>query len=336
MFIQSKKKRKDLRLPILHYTVADDWVDKLGYSAFVAWLKFHTWVNRADEKLEDINRAKIPMSMEKVAEKLGVGKTTLYTKIVPVLWEYGLIDLIEYEDSTRKSQKPVNIIPYDYPQNNSALEKEILEKCRDWKKDYNTRATFYARKGGRNIVVEAPLNRSKIRTVDGSQIRTVDGSKTRTVTVQENEPNNYTNNSINISNDFINHSSNNLLMDDEETPPTNIVINEDTMLEGALLKSELLKFDLEETVIIQIVQIAEELEISLYPHEIGLQLRDMKIELEIEMKTITNYPLYFIKGIMMKRQTWLNNKKQLMLERLNQTSEKENRQPVKMSNWLEN
>lgn len=115
MFTQAKKKREELRLPILHYTVADDWMGKLGQAAFVAWLKFHTWVNRQDEKIDDMSRARIPMSMEKVAAKLGMSKTTLYRSIIPILWEYGLIDLIEYEDSSRKAQKPVNIIPYDYP-----------------------------------------------------------------------------------------------------------------------------------------------------------------------------------------------------------------------------
>ena len=121
-------------------------MDKLGPKAFTAWLKFHTWVNRQDERIDDISQAKIPMSMEKVAEKLGVSRTTLYRTIITVLWEYGLIDLVEYEDSHRKSEKPVNIIPYDYPQNDKSLETKPLEKCRDWVKDYNTMATFYARK----------------------------------------------------------------------------------------------------------------------------------------------------------------------------------------------
>lgn len=153
MFIQAKKERAELRLPILHYIVVDDWIPKLGYKNLGYWLTFHTWVNRSDEKIDDITMAKIPMSMEKVAEKLGMNKSTLYRNVIPVLWEYGLIDLVEYEDSARKSQKPVNIIPYDYPQNNKILETKPLEKCRDWKLDYNTSAAFFGRKGGRKLEI---------------------------------------------------------------------------------------------------------------------------------------------------------------------------------------
>lgn len=305
MFIKAKRKREELRLPILHYIVADDWMDKLGPQAFTAWLKFHTWVNRQDQYIEDVNQAKIPMSMEKVAEKLGVGKTTLYTKIIRVLWEYGLIDLVEFSDSNRKTQKPVNIIPYDYPQNNKALETKPLQKCRDWKKDYNTQATFYGRKGGRNADIKLKINRSKIRTVDGSKIRTVHGSKSRTVTVQNLEPNNYSNNSINYTNNSINHDSNTLLIDEEKLP-----------LEKRKLYISLVNKNIDPFVAKSIVELADQNEIIVYDYEVSEQLKQMYFETEVEGKTITDYPYYFINGIIMQRQQRKTKKERKDLERI--------------------
>ncbi|TRZ39375.1 hypothetical protein CEQ21_07380 (plasmid) [Niallia circulans] len=291
MFIQAKKKREELRLPILHYIVVDDWIPKLGYKTFGYWLTFHTWVNRSDEKIDDIAMAKIPMSMEKVAEKLGMNKSTLYRNVIPVLWEYGLIDLVEYEDSARKSQKPVNIIPYDYPQNNKELETKPLEKCRDWKLDYNTSAAFFGRKGGRKLEVLPINNGCENATVDGCENATVDGCENATVTVAEMQPNNVSNNSNNVSNNLINHDTNNLLMDEEEQP-----FNREN------LYNLLINFKIDPVVAKAIVSLSEKNNISVYGYEVKDQVKQMIYEIEVENKNIENYPFYFLNGIVMKRE----------------------------------
>jgi predicted transcriptional regulator len=329
MFIQAKKKREELRLPILHYIVADDWMDKLGLKTFTYWLKFHTWVNRQDEQIDDISKAKIPMSLEKVAEKLEISISSLRRSLIP-LWEYGLIDLVEYEDSNRKTTKPVNIIPYDYPQNNKTLETKPLEKCRDWKTDYNNTATYFGRQGGRpkneNICDDKGF---KNETVEGFKNETVEGFKNETVTLSKMKPNNYSNNSINVSNNSLNHDLNTLLMDEEEKP-----------LEETKLHSFLINRNIDPIVAKSIVELARQNEIDLYAYEVTEQLRQMYYETEIEGKTITNYPFYFLNGIVIQRQQRKTKKQHKELERIQQERLK-NRQSLQriekpvFYNWLE-
>lgn len=335
MFIQAKKKREELRLPILHYIVADDWMDKLGPKAFTAWLKFHTWVNRQDEQINDISKAKIPMSLEKVAEKLEVGISTLRRMLIP-LWEYGLIDLVEYEDSERRTTKPINIIPYDYPQNNKELETRPLEKCRDWKKDYNTEASFYGKKGGRPKAENDRENDPfKNERVDPSKNETVHPFKNETVTLSKMKPNNYSNNSINYSNNSINHDSNTLLMDEEETP-----------VKERKLYISLVSKNIDSFVAKSIIELADKNKIHLYDYEVDEQLKQMYFETEVEGKTITDYPYYFLNGIVMQRQQRKTKKHRKDLEqiqelRLKKQQKLESQQgdsyvrKVPFYNWLE-
>ncbi|WP_260288376.1 hypothetical protein [Peribacillus aracenensis] len=316
MFIKAKKKREELLLPILHYVVADDWIDKLGPKAFTSWLKFHTWVNRADEKINDISQAKIPMSIEKVAEKLEMSKSTLYRTIIPVLWEYGLIDLVEYENSKRKTQKPINIIPYDYPQNNKELETRPLEKCRDWKMDYNTTASFFARQGGRKL--------EKSIKVDGCENATVDCCENATVTVAKLQPNN-------VLNNLINHKSNTLLMDEEEGLD----------YKDKILFKSLISKDIDAYIAKTIVTLSEDNDLFLYEYEVVEQYKQMYLEINLEGKEIIDYPKYFLNGIIMQRQQRKTKKHQRDLKRLyeekykRQNKESERIKSFPMYNWLE-
>ncbi|TPG93487.1 hypothetical protein EEL32_00050 (plasmid) [Brevibacillus laterosporus] len=139
----SKTPRNELDLPPLHFVAMDDWVDKLGDTAFISWLKFFTWCDRSDKSRE---HDAIPNSMNKLAKKLGVGKDTLYNKIIKPLWNYGLIDL---EQVVKASNTYVNIIVYKYPQNTKALKTEPLKQIRDYEKDYNSKAREDGKKGGR-------------------------------------------------------------------------------------------------------------------------------------------------------------------------------------------
>jgi len=198
-FIQAgKRARNELYLPPLRYIVADDWIDKLGHDAFIAWLKFHTWVDRRDEKRDN---DRIPYSLEDTRKKLGMGKKKFYEKVIRPLWEYGLIDIVEYEEAERKSQKPKNIIVYTSPANRHETETKPLVKLRDWNKDYGSASQFYGKQGGRPKKQTAPSeengndDETPSQEENGFQTETVGTvSKQKPSTVSKQKPNNISNN----------------------------------------------------------------------------------------------------------------------------------------------
>src|SRR5699024_5657142 len=65
------------------------------------------------------------------------------------LWNFGLIDIVEYKDSFNKGQKPMNIVVYEYPQNDVTKKYEPLEQIRDYDKDYHSNARTFAKKSSR-------------------------------------------------------------------------------------------------------------------------------------------------------------------------------------------
>lgn len=143
--------RAELELPSLHFVVVDQWIDEIGDKAFLAWLKMYSWCKR-DEEDSEINHweeARVPRSLKKLIKDLGVGRDTFYNKILKPLWNVGLIDIEEYEDSNNKGTKPINIIVYKYPQNNYSLSVKPLVKCRDYDTDYSSTSRTFAKKGGR-------------------------------------------------------------------------------------------------------------------------------------------------------------------------------------------
>ena len=143
---KGKKAREELYLPSLRYIAMDNWVEVLGHDAFIAWLKLHTFVDRQDENREN---DRIPYSLEKVWTKLGMGKKKFYQKVLRPLWEYGLVDVVDYERSKRKSQPPKNIIVYTSPANRHETEIKPLKKLRDWDTEYESAARYFGKKGGR-------------------------------------------------------------------------------------------------------------------------------------------------------------------------------------------
>lgn len=146
---QGKKSRNELQLPILHFVVVDDWMPKLGKS-FELWLKLHTLADRSDSARQfDL----VPRSMKNLAAYLEISEQTLYRRIAP-LWEFGLVDIIEYEGSYKTGQKPKNIIVYEYPKNEKSLSVAPLEKCRDWKTDYSPNVQF-GKIGGEKLSTES-------------------------------------------------------------------------------------------------------------------------------------------------------------------------------------
>lgn len=148
-FQQGKKQRNELQLPILHFVAADDWIDKLGNDAFCAWLKFYSWCDRSDNRIDTENDV-VPTSITKIIKRLGISREKFYKKILPALWDYGLIDLKEYEQSTTDGQKPMNIVVYDSPQNQSDRKFKTLEKVRDYATEYISKARSFAKRRGHN------------------------------------------------------------------------------------------------------------------------------------------------------------------------------------------
>lgn len=142
-FVHAKKRtRGELRLPQLHFVAVDDWVDKLGDRAFVAWLKFYSWADRSDPDRDFDN---IPNSLNTVVKRLGISKTTFYEKVIRPLWEYGFIDFQPYE---KDRTVHLNIVVYEYPQNDPKMATSPIEKIRDYDKDYHSPARVYGKMGG--------------------------------------------------------------------------------------------------------------------------------------------------------------------------------------------
>ena len=153
---ESKTPRNAMPLPNLHFIVADDWIDKLGEKSFCLYLKLFTMVDRTDDNSANHS---IKTRTSKLIKRLELSKST-YLRLIKPLYEYGLVDLIEYEDSKNEGSKPINIVVHRHPQNTPALSYEPLEKCRDWSK--RTEESYpFSKQGGRpkkeeNPVIELP------------------------------------------------------------------------------------------------------------------------------------------------------------------------------------
>lgn len=145
---KSKTPRNARQLPTLHYIVADDWIDKLGEKSFCLYLKLWTMVDRTGEQHE------IKTRQSKLIQRLGMSKSTFLRTLKP-LYEYGLVDLQEYEGSKNEGNKPVNIIVHRNPQNEPTLAFEPIEKVRDWSTRTDVKYSF-TKKGGRPKKVETP------------------------------------------------------------------------------------------------------------------------------------------------------------------------------------
>ena len=153
------------------------------------------------------------------------------------MWETGLIDFREFKESERKSQKPVNIIVYEYPFNDAQYEYLPLEKRRDWDKDYKSEGKTAGKKGGApkkekaQKPVDNPVDNSLVSNVDnvdnhgfnsetveekdGFNSETVHGFNSETVTVSNMRPNHYSNKLL-INTNNPNHNTNNLFLSQAE------------------------------------------------------------------------------------------------------------------------
>ena len=196
------KSRNELRLPELYFVAMDQWVEKIGEKAFIAWMKLYSLAKR-DEETTGENKwevARVPFSINKLYKMLGVGKDTFYNKILKPLWNAGLIDLVEYEGSQNKGTKPINIIVYKYPQNNKELATKELVFIRDYDKDYQSETREYAKMGGRPKSNTKKENQ-KVDTFDRwmFQNQTPPGSETERNNNHNDLNNNFNNNIFNYS-----------------------------------------------------------------------------------------------------------------------------------------
>src|SRR5699024_878352 len=195
-FQKGQKKREELQLPVLHFVTADDWIDKLGYEAFCTWLKFYTWCDRSQERSNKENDV-VPTSFKRIMERLGIGRKKFYNSIIRPLWNYGLIDIVEYNDSSNEGQKPMNIIVYEYPQNDITKKYHPLEKIRDYDDEYTSNARTFAKQGGRK----------KNERSEGDSHRNRGGIHTETERGITQKPNNDSNSNTNDSNNITNDSN---------------------------------------------------------------------------------------------------------------------------------
>lgn len=146
-FTKGQKNINEISLPALFTPAATDWIDKLGEKTFCVWLRFHAFCAYAEDGEDTI---KIPKSLNSLALLLGVSKPTLQ-KHIKILWNYGLIELTEHTASQNPGTKPINVLVYDFPQNDIRKQTQPLEKVRDYDRDYQSDGKTYASKRGKTI-----------------------------------------------------------------------------------------------------------------------------------------------------------------------------------------
>lgn len=199
-FTKGKKKRKEeLSLPHLHYVAAMNWMDQLGEKTFCIWLKFITMCDRSDKDRED---DKIPYSKNVLMKKLGIKSKTTMQKHLKTLWDYGFIDLEEYGDPDWQGNRPVNVIVYESPQNDTDLQTRNLEKVRDYEKDYSSDSKKFGHMRGKKKQVVQKNEPTPVQKNEPTPVQ-----KNEPSPVQKNEPNNVSNNLSNDSNIIINDSN---------------------------------------------------------------------------------------------------------------------------------
>ena len=161
-FKNEKLPRNEMLLPPMHYIEIDDWQHVIGSDTLMLWRTFLTLVNR--KEATESGNFKIPQGMRALAKRLGISYPTLQKKI-KILWNYGFIDLEEYDDG-RKGPKPLNIIPYSYPCKDHRRSILPLEKVRDYDTDYHSKARHFGTEGNKirheNKKTEIPENETEI------------------------------------------------------------------------------------------------------------------------------------------------------------------------------
>jgi hypothetical protein len=264
--------REQLRMPQESYVQIDHWIDYLSPEQYYWWRKFISWVDRSPSRNYEFH---VPYTLESVYEKLGVSKSHFYKKI-KILWECGLIELVEFDRSLRKTTKPRNIIVYNYPFNKPEYEYLPLEKRRDWTENYESESKIHGYKGAlisKGLQMETVVDKGESK---GLQMETVEGLQMETVRVSKQRPINYLNKSLISLNNSINNSNNSL-----------------SKTEIELVKELLRAFEFSEGERDQVVELLINRNISGFTkQDIINQGRSMALKTNIRLRAV-----YFVNGL---------------------------------------
>ncbi|WP_422659140.1 hypothetical protein ACK8P5_00895 [Paenibacillus sp. EC2-1] len=173
--VAGKRDRSELSLPIQHFIAMDDWINKLGHQAYIAWLKFYTYADRTESQ-------RFEASLTKLCERLGLSKGTFYSKVIPPLWNYGFIDFKERDGF-------MTIVVYSYPQNSYELATRPLNKIRDYATEWDSVNRDRGKAGGKKSAMlrSSDLSGSKNEPLEKSNNI---GSKNEPEGGSKIEPNN--------------------------------------------------------------------------------------------------------------------------------------------------
>ena len=131
-----KRGRKALYFARTHYVEYLNWIDELGPKVYVTWKKLLMHVARTEHAQKTYgNKNTVPYSQLQLAKLLNMAKSTLDAHI-RILWNYGCIDLVEWEGSYKPGKKAVNVVVYDYPQNTEKTATLDIVKVRDYAAQY--------------------------------------------------------------------------------------------------------------------------------------------------------------------------------------------------------
>lgn len=369
-FKKGKIPRNELELPTLHFVVMDQWLDVIGEKALFSWLKMYTWCKRdvEDSEINLWEQAKIPTSYNKVIKKLGVGKDTFYNRILKPLWNVGMIDIEEYEESDSKGNKPMNIIVYKYPQNDKSLAFKPLEIIRNYDSEYSSTAKSFASKGGRrpkrNEEVNGDGSETEPPIKDGSEIepgvvlnenqggflnRTRDGSE-----IGHNNTLNSFNNSFNTLNNLLNTINNSLNSSSSinlENENTRFQIKEEeennneisvspialNVLKEVLTENDLYDDRMIENIVLEMTNV----KVSYFTKKEILNQHRFMIQKIDQGEKIYDWAKYFVGGILKTRLSETSANRQQRLDetkRVLSENKKRNEEPrIKrpLYNWLE-
>lgn len=262
-----ERTRDELYLPVMYFPAVDplltgNWLQELGEKSFCMWLQLLTLVDRTNGAKDKYgNQDTIPNSLEGLMKTLGMSKPKFY-RIIKPLWNYGMIDIVEWQEHKKVGQKAVNIIVYPYPQNNIELARKPLVEVRDYDKDYVSNGRTYGKLAAdyhkavaseKEVAVENE-NNSENHRYENVTVRkyslsrrnplksnryknvTVDGNENVTVTVTKSLPINITNTLVNNSNTLVNNSNNSF---EEEEENNNIYIGDIGKIENEQEQSQL-------------------------------------------------------------------------------------------------
>lgn len=119
------------------YFAEAEWIDTLGEATYCFWKKLITRVDRSrDAQAKYGNRNTVPFSLTRLAELMGMTVNTL-KKHARILWNAGLVDFVEWAAAYKMGKKPLNIVVYNYPQNNTANATKSLQLIRNYDEQYD-------------------------------------------------------------------------------------------------------------------------------------------------------------------------------------------------------